>query len=116
VLASPSWQKRSVPVAASKEYAPSAPHDEYITGTERCGEKRNWPELAALTSIFSVELPGIEPDALPGNMPPDLPVRSISVLFSPARCLRIRFQALTASRMRAPLKGLSANFPFRTAP
>ncbi|MDT5201602.1 MAG: hypothetical protein QOH34_3124 [Mycobacterium sp.] len=40
VLASPSWQKRSVPVAASKEYAPSAPHDEYITGTERCGEKR----------------------------------------------------------------------------
>jgi hypothetical protein len=24
-------------------------------------EKENWPELAALTSIFSVELPGIEP-------------------------------------------------------
>jgi hypothetical protein len=24
-------------------------------------KKKNWPELAALTSIFSVELPGIEP-------------------------------------------------------
>jgi len=24
-------------------------------------EKENWPELAALTSFFSVELPGIEP-------------------------------------------------------
>jgi hypothetical protein len=25
------------------------------------GEKENWPELLALTSIFFVELPGIEP-------------------------------------------------------
>jgi hypothetical protein len=25
--------------------------------------KENWPELVALTSIFSVELPGIEPGA-----------------------------------------------------
>ena len=24
-------------------------------------KKENWPELVALTSIFSVELPGIEP-------------------------------------------------------
>jgi hypothetical protein len=35
-------------------------------GSTRGGEKENWPELVALTSIFSVELPGIEPDALPG--------------------------------------------------
>jgi hypothetical protein len=26
-------------------------------------KKENWPELVALTSIFSVELPGIEPGA-----------------------------------------------------
>jgi hypothetical protein len=26
-------------------------------------KKENWPELAALTSPFSVELPGIEPGA-----------------------------------------------------
>jgi hypothetical protein len=37
-----------------------------------------------------VELPGIEPAALPGNMPPDLPLRSISVRFSPVRYLRFR--------------------------
>jgi hypothetical protein len=42
-------------------------------------KKENWPELVALTSIFSVELPGIEPDALPGNLGSELPVRSISV-------------------------------------
>ncbi|MGO9041571.1 MAG: hypothetical protein ACLQIK_08000 [Mycobacterium sp.] len=26
-------------------------------------QKKNWPELVALTSIFCVELPGIEPSA-----------------------------------------------------
>jgi hypothetical protein len=42
-----------------------------------------------------VELPGIEPDGLPGNMPSELPVHSVSFRFSPARYLRIRFRVLT---------------------
>jgi hypothetical protein len=53
---------------------------------------------AASLRPFSVQLPGIETDALPGNMTPDLPVRSRSVRFSTARYLRFRFQVLTASR------------------
>jgi hypothetical protein len=59
---------------------------------------KSWPGLAVLTSAFSVELPGIEPDALPGNMLPELPVRSVSVRFSPALYLRVRSRVLTASR------------------
>jgi hypothetical protein len=41
----------------------------------------NWPELVALTSIFSVELPGIERELLPGEMLSALPSRSGSVQF-----------------------------------
>jgi hypothetical protein len=52
-------------------------------------KKRNWPELAALTSIFSGELPGIEPELLPGKMPFELPVRDVSLRFSSARYLRL---------------------------
>ena len=48
----------------------------------------NWPELVALASLFSVELPGIEPVALPGLLPSDLPVRDVSFRFSQARYLR----------------------------
>jgi hypothetical protein len=61
-------------------------------------KKENWPELVALTSTFSVELPGIEPELLPGKMPSDLPVRSVSFRFSPARYLWFRSRVLTASR------------------
>jgi hypothetical protein len=61
-------------------------------------KKENWPELVALTSIFSVELPGIEPAALPGKMPSDLTVRYVSFRFNTARYLRIPIQVLTASR------------------
>jgi hypothetical protein len=61
-------------------------------------KKKNWPELVALTSIFSVELPGIEPAALPGLLPSELPVRYVSFRFSPARYLRLSFRLLTASR------------------
>jgi len=61
-------------------------------------KKENRPELVALTSIFSVELPGIEPDALPGPLPSELPVRSDSVQFSTTRYLRFRPHVLTASR------------------
>jgi len=32
-------------------------------------KKKTGQDLYALTSIFSVELPGIEPELLPGNMP-----------------------------------------------
>jgi len=53
-------------------------------------KKENWPELVALTSIFCVELPGIEPDALPGLLASELRVRSVPVRFSPAHYLRFR--------------------------
>jgi hypothetical protein len=46
-----------------------------------------------------VELPGIETDALPGNMPSELPVRSVSFHFGPVRYLRFRFRVLTASML-----------------
>jgi hypothetical protein len=45
-----------------------------------------------------VELPGIEPDALPGLLPSELLFRYISFQFSPARYLRLRSRVLTASR------------------
>ncbi len=52
----------------------------------------------ALTSTFSVELPGIEPEPLPGKMHSELRFRYISFRLSPARYLRFRFRVLTASR------------------
>jgi hypothetical protein len=52
----------------------------------------------ALTSIFFVELPGIEPDALPGLLLPEMPFRYVSFPFSPVRYLRFRSRVLTASR------------------
>ncbi|MGO8940123.1 MAG: hypothetical protein ACLQLO_24395, partial [Mycobacterium sp.] len=45
-----------------------------------------------------MELPGIEPAALPGKMPSDLPVRSVPLRFVPVRYLRLRSRVLTASR------------------
>jgi len=54
-------------------------------------EKENWPELAALTSAFSVEPPGIEPELLPGKTHSELLFRYVSFRFSPARYLRFRF-------------------------
>jgi hypothetical protein len=56
-------------------------------------KKENWPELVALASIFSVELPGIEPDALPGLLPSELLFRYVSFRFVPARYLRFRFRS-----------------------
>jgi hypothetical protein len=50
-----------------------------------------------LANAFSVELPGIEPDSLPGHMPSELPVRSVLVRFSSVRYLRFRSRVLTAS-------------------
>jgi hypothetical protein len=67
--------------------------------TTNVDEKENWPEPVVLTSTFLVELPGIEPDAPPGNLPAELPIRSVSFRFSPARYLRIPFRVLTASRL-----------------
>jgi hypothetical protein len=58
----------------------------------------NWPELVALTSLFSVELPGIEPAAPPGLLASEQQFRSASLRFVPAGYLRLRSQALTASR------------------
>jgi hypothetical protein len=54
--------------------------------------------FVAMTCCFSVELPGIETDALPGNMRSELPVRFVSFRFGPARYLRFRSRVLTASR------------------
>ena len=47
----------------------------------------------------TAELPGIEPTSLPGTMPSELPVRSVSVRFSLARYLRSRSRVLTASML-----------------
>jgi hypothetical protein len=52
-----------------------------------------------LTCNYSVELPGIETDALPGNLVAQLPFRSMSVQLSNARYLRFRFRVLTASML-----------------
>ncbi len=61
---------------------------------------------AATGCVFSVELPGIETDALPGNMPSELRFRSVSVPFSPVRYLRFRSRVLTASRALASRREL----------
>jgi hypothetical protein len=45
-----------------------------------------------------VELPGIEPDALPGLLPSELQFRSVSFRFVPVHYLRVRSRVLTASR------------------
>jgi hypothetical protein len=55
-------------------------------------------EPAQPSWALNVELPGIEPASLRGNMPSELPVRSISVRFNPSRYLRFRSRVLTASR------------------
>jgi hypothetical protein len=55
--------------------------------------KAEHPDLRVL-----VELPGIEPAALPGLLPSELPVRAVSFRFAPVRYLRFRSRVLTASR------------------
>jgi hypothetical protein len=45
-----------------------------------------------------VELPGIETDALSGNLASNLQFRDVSLQFSTSHYLRIRFRVLTASR------------------
>jgi hypothetical protein len=52
-----------------------------------------------ISAALLVELPGIEPDALPRLLAVALPVCSRSVRFSTARYLRFRFRVLTASRL-----------------
>ena len=59
---------------------------------------------------FLVELPGIEPDALPGLLPSELPFRSVSFRFSPARYLRFRSRVLTASRAVTYRRKLPASY------
>lgn len=46
-----------------------------------------------------VELPGIEPEALPGLLESELRFRYVSFRFSPVRYLRFCFRVLTASRL-----------------
>ena len=41
-------------------------------------EKESWPRLLDLASFSSVELPGIEPDALPGLLVSEQAFRSVS--------------------------------------
>jgi hypothetical protein len=55
--------------------------------------KRTWSELVALTSIFRVELPGIEPDSLPGLLPSELLLRYVPFRFVSARYLRFRLRS-----------------------
>jgi hypothetical protein len=51
---------------------------------------------------FLVELPGIEPAALPGIMPAELQIRYVSFRFSAVRYLRFRSRVLTPSRAVNP--------------
>jgi hypothetical protein len=74
-------------------------------------KKENWPELTFLTSVFPVELPGIEPDALPGLLACELRFRYVSFQFSPARYLRFPSRVLTASRV-----GVSNSSPSGACP
>jgi hypothetical protein len=46
-----------------------------------------------LILAFFVELPGIEPDALPGLLLSDLLVRYVSFRFSPVRYLRFLLES-----------------------
>ena len=50
------------------------------------------------SGVAQVELPGIEPELLPGSMPSELQFRYVTIRFSPARYLRFRSRVLTASR------------------
>jgi hypothetical protein len=72
-----------------------APYDRSIpalacTPIDRLVYTENWPELVALTSVFSVELPGIEPDLLSSEMLPELQFHYVSIRFSPAHYPRFR--------------------------
>jgi hypothetical protein len=51
-------------------------------------------------AALSVELPGIEPELLPGEMLSELQFQYVAVRFSPAHYMRKRIQVLTASRGR----------------
>ena len=64
----------------------------------RCDNGPPGLDLYPLSCCLSVELPGIEPEPLPGKMPSELLFRYVSFPFSPARYLRLRFRVLTASR------------------
>jgi hypothetical protein len=57
-------------------------------------KKESWPRLLALTSFFFVELPGIEPELLPGKTLSGLHFRSNSFQFGTPRYLRFRFSGL----------------------
>ena len=46
--------------------------------------EEDWPGPVVLTSIFSVELPGIEPAYLPGIIRSELQVHRVSLRFVPA--------------------------------
>jgi len=58
--------------------------------------------FSGVTCTSSVELPGIEPDGLPGLLPSELPAHSDSFRFVPVGYLRFSSQALTASRAGRP--------------
>src|SRR5271166_4105820 len=61
-------------------------------------EKKTGQNLWFWPVGFSVELPGIEPAALPGFFRPELQFRYVPFRFSPARYLRFCPRVLTASR------------------
>jgi hypothetical protein len=52
----------------------------------------------AFELLFCCGAAGIEPDALPGLLLPEMPFRYVSFPFSPVRYLRFRSRVLTASR------------------
>jgi hypothetical protein len=54
--------------------------------------------IRCISAVQTVELPGIEPDALPGILGSEQRFRSVSFQFSTARYLRVCFRVLTASR------------------
>jgi hypothetical protein len=65
----------------------------------KCEVKRKQARtLQSWPAVFLVELPGIEPASLPGDIHAELQLRYISIQLSPARYLWFRFRVLTASR------------------
>jgi hypothetical protein len=56
-------------------------------------EKEKWPGRMVPASVFSVELPGIETDALPGLLASELAVRYVSFPFGPAHYLRFPLES-----------------------
>jgi hypothetical protein len=78
---------------AFTKFRTAQPFEPYLHQGNNVDEKESWPRLLAMTSFPCVELPGIEPDSLPGLLPSELLFRYVSFRFVPARYLRFRVRS-----------------------